>query len=74
MINDLNYDRNAEESAVEGFADRITDAGQEFYDNPAGAEAIPNWARVLAAFPDLPRQMREAVELDMQDASLTATS
>ena len=74
VINDLNYDRNAEESAVEGFADRITDAGQEFYDNPAGAEAIPNWARVLAAFPDLPRQMREAVELDMQDASLTATS
>lgn len=74
VINDLNYDRNAEESAVEGFADRITDAGLEFYDNPAGAEAIPNWSRVLAAFPDLPRQMREAVELDMQEVSLHATS
>ena len=46
------------------FADRITEAGREFYENPAGAEAIPNWARVLAAFPDLPQEMRQAVADD----------
>jgi glucosyl-3-phosphoglycerate synthase len=67
VINDLYYDRNAEESAVEGFADRVSAAGEEFYRNPAGAEAIPNWARVLAAYPDLPRKMRQLVEQDKQD-------
>jgi glucosyl-3-phosphoglycerate synthase len=70
VVNDLHYDRNAEESTVEGFADRITEAGLEFYDNPAGAAAIPNWARVLAAFPDLPRKMRQLVELDANQVEL----
>jgi glucosyl-3-phosphoglycerate synthase len=72
VINDLYYDRNAEESAVEGFADRVTAAGREFYENPAGAAAIPNWARVLAAFPDLPRKMRQLVEVDMQETTSVA--
>ena len=64
VINVLQYDRHAEEHAIEAFADRITAAGREFYENPAGAEAIPNWARVLAAFPDLPQELRRAVAAD----------
>ena len=66
LINVLDYDRHAEEHAVEAFADRITEAGREFYANPAGAAAIPNWARVLAAFPDLPNEVRQAVTADKQ--------
>ena len=73
VINNLAYDRNAEESAVEGFAERVTEAGLEFSDNPAGAEAIPNWARVLAAFPDLPGEMRSAVEMDHKEAMVAVT-
>ncbi len=67
LINVLAYDRHAEEHAIEAFADRVTAAGQEFYANPAGAEAIPNWARVLAAFPDLPNELRQAVRSDRRD-------
>ncbi len=72
LINMLEYDRHAEEHAIEAFADRITDAGQEFYANPAGAEAIPNWTRVLAAFPNLPHELRQAVNADRE--SLAAFS
>ena len=69
LINVLHYDRNSEEKAIEAFADRITEAGREFYSNPAGAEAIPNWARVLAAFPNLPHEMRDAVAADTAEIS-----
>ena len=67
LINVLEYDRHSEEHAIEAFANRITEAGLEFYANPAGAEAIPNWARVLAAFPDLPQELRKAVVADRAD-------
>ena len=67
LINNLAYDRHAEEQAVEGFAERITLAGDAFREDPAGAEAIPNWARVLTAFPDFPKQLREAARQDAEE-------
>ena len=61
LINGLVFDRHAEEHAVEGFANRVTDAGEMFLSDPSGGEAIPNWTRVLTAFPDFPERMRQAV-------------
>lgn len=64
VINNLAFDRHAEEAAVEGFSDRLAAAGQAYLTNPAGAEAIPNWTHILSAFPDLPQQLRDAVRED----------
>lgn len=64
LINGLQFDRHAEEHAVEGFAQRVTMAGEVFQSDPAGGEAIPNWTRVLTAFPDFPQRMRAAVQAD----------
>ena len=67
LANNLTYDRHSEEQAVEGFARQITVAGEMFCEDPAGAAAIPNWARVLAAFPDFPRRLRAAARADAEE-------
>lgn len=59
-VNDLQYDRHVEESAIDAFAECITTAAQEFHGNPNGAEAIPNWTRVRAAFPGFTSRLRDA--------------
>ncbi|MFO7902046.1 MAG: glycosyl transferase [Pirellulaceae bacterium] len=64
LINGLYFDRHYEEVAVEGFAERVTVAGEMFQKDPSGGEAIPNWTRVLTAFPDFPQQLRAAAEAD----------
>ncbi len=66
LINGLQFDRHLEEQAVEGFAERVTAAGDVFQSDPSGGEAIPNWTRVLTAFPDFPQQLRAAVAADAQ--------
>lgn len=60
LVNGQIYDRHAEERAVEGFARQIQIAGDTFRTDPLGGAAIPNWVRVLAAFPDLPARLRAA--------------
>ena len=67
LINGLQFDRHAEEQAVEGFAERIMEAGRLFHEDPAGCEAIPNWTRVLTAYPDFPRQLRTAARRDAEE-------
>lgn len=67
MMNSLQFDRHAEEQAIEGFARQIMAAGEIFQKDPAGGEAIPNWSRVLASFPEFPRQLWEAVEADAKE-------
>lgn len=67
MMNGLQFDRHEEEQAVEGFARQIALAGELFQREPAGGEAIPNWVRVLSAFPDFPQQLRQAAEDDRQE-------
>lgn len=61
IVNDLEFDRHREELAIDAFADCITTAAEVFRQDPNGAEAIPNWTRVRAAFPDLTRRLRDAV-------------
>ena len=67
LINHLSFDRHDEEIAIEGFASQIMVAGEAFQQDPAGGEAIPNWVRVLSAFPDFPQQLRQAVVEDAQE-------
>lgn len=69
LMNGLHYDRHEEEQAVEGFARRIETAGELFRTDPLGNEPIPNWSRVLAAFPSFPAMLRDAVR---DDARATA--
>ncbi len=71
VMNGLEYNRHDEEQAVEGFAERITAAGEAFRADPAGGEAIPNWSRVLTAIPNFPDQLREAAIADAADFVLT---
>jgi glucosyl-3-phosphoglycerate synthase len=66
-INGLNYDRHAEEGAVEAFADQVMVAADLFQQDVVGTEALPNWTRVVTAFPDLPEQLREACRLDREE-------
>ena len=60
VINDLSFNRHVEEMSIDAFADCITTAADIFRADPRGAEAIPNWTRVRAAFPDFTRKLREA--------------
>jgi len=64
VVNGLTFDRHQEEEAVEGFCQQIITAGDAFCENPVGGGEIPNWARVLAAFPDVPQQIRGIAEAD----------
>ncbi len=66
MVNGLEFDRHAEEQAVEGFAEQVLAAGETFLGDPTGGEAIPNWSRVLTAFPDFPQRLRQAVMQDLE--------
>ena len=67
LFNGLTFDRHAEEQAVENFAERITVAGETFSQDPAGGQAIPNWTRVISAFPDLPADIVRAVKADADE-------
>jgi glucosyl-3-phosphoglycerate synthase len=66
LINHLKFDRHEEEAAIESFASQIMAAGEVFQQDPSGGEAIPNWVRVLSAFPDFPEQLHQAALEDAQ--------
>lgn len=59
-VNGLSYDRHGEETMIDAFASCITTSAEIFRNDPNGAEAIPNWTRVRAAFPDFMDRLREA--------------
>lgn len=63
-INGLEYDRHAEESSIELFAQSIKEAGESFLNNPKEAPFIPNWNRVFSAIPDFSEQLLNAVAAD----------
>lgn len=63
-MNGLTTDRHHEEEAVELFAANIVEAGNTFLENPMETPFIPNWSRVQSAYPDLLRNMYEAIQAD----------
>lgn len=69
VMNGLSLDIHKEEAAVEMFAQNIMSAGQQFLDNPMETPFIPTWNRVVSAVPDILEQLKEAVELDVEEFS-----
>jgi glucosyl-3-phosphoglycerate synthase len=60
-INRLHFDRHAESTAMESFAEALKIAGQAFWQNPSEMLLIPSWHRVIAAVPDVYDQLLEAI-------------
>jgi glucosyl-3-phosphoglycerate synthase len=67
VMNGLKLDINAEEKAVEMFAQNIMTAGQSFLEVPMERPFIPSWNRVVSAMPDVYDRLIEAVEADHAD-------
>ncbi|MBI2840316.1 MAG: glycosyl transferase [Acidobacteria bacterium] len=63
-IDDLDFDRHEEESAVAAFADAMRLAAESFMEDPFGAPLIPNWNRITAAMPGFLDRVRDAVDFD----------
>ncbi|RMG38376.1 MAG: glycosyl transferase [Planctomycetota bacterium] len=66
VVNRLRFDRHAEEQAVEGFAEQIEAAGRMFLEAPSSVAEIPNWTRVLSAFPNFPARLRAIARDDLR--------
>jgi len=62
MLNGLKFDRNAEEAAVNVFAQSLNAAAEEFVSDPLALPLIPNWSRVLAAIPEFYDLLAETVD------------
>jgi glucosyl-3-phosphoglycerate synthase len=62
MLNGLTFDRHAEEMAVSVFARSLSEAANEFIREPRGLPLIPNWNRVMAAFPEFFDLLQDAAE------------
>jgi len=60
LVNDLQFDRHVEEISIDAFAECITTASEVFRADPRGTEAIPNWTRVRAAFPQFTQRLRDS--------------
>jgi glucosyl-3-phosphoglycerate synthase len=63
-LNGLQFDRHAEELAVETFSGALRGAGLDFVRDPLGAPQIPNWSRVISAMPSFLDDLRDAVDAD----------
>ena len=63
-INGLHFDQHYEELMVETFTTGLRAAGLAFVRDPMRRPLIPNWHRVIAAFPEFLADLRYAVELD----------
>jgi len=65
VFNHLAYDRHEEELAVETFGQALGEACEQFLADPLGTPALPNWARVQSAMPEIGGRLVRAVsELD----------
>ncbi len=67
IINGLNFDRHAEEQAVELFAQNLMTAGAYFLDNPMDTPFVPSWNRVISAVPDVMERLLDAVHEDNKE-------
>ena len=64
MVNGLDFDRDAEERAVETFANNVLTAGQEFLRTGQELPYVPSWNRVLSVYPSAPADLAQIVESD----------
>lgn len=72
ILNGLNFDRHAEDSAVNTFARSLREASGNFMEDPLGAPQIPNWNRVAAAVPDVfDRILQAQKEMDRAASATT---
>jgi glucosyl-3-phosphoglycerate synthase len=78
VVNGLNFDRDAEERAVETFANNVLTAGQEFLRTGQELPYVPSWNRVLSVYPSAPTDLAQIVERDhhefrnVQDSDVVA--
>jgi glucosyl-3-phosphoglycerate synthase len=63
-VNGLQYDRHAESTAFETFAEAIHLAGESIETDPLGTPLISNWNRVFSAIPDFAAKLVEYVDAD----------
>ena len=66
LINNLSFDIDNEERAVELFAENIMKAGEIYLDRPMETPFIPSWNRVRSAFPDVFDEIAAAVASDRE--------
>ena len=71
IMNGLELDIHNEEKAVEMFAQNLLSAGNTFLEQPMETPFIPSWNRVISAVPDILSQIKEAVEEDYKEFSVT---
>ncbi len=74
LLNDLAFDRHAEEHAVATFARSLDQAAREFAADPLGMPLIPNWNRVAAAIPEFFELLTRAVSADAEPARAMAAA
>ncbi len=63
-VNGLQYDRHAESTAFETFAQAIGLAGDAIEADPLGTPLISNWNRVFSAIPEFAAKLVEFVDKD----------
>jgi hypothetical protein len=56
-INGFPFDRDLEERSAEAFAGALYRAGEQYLTNLLHVPLLPNWNRVVSAFPDAPEWM-----------------
>jgi glucosyl-3-phosphoglycerate synthase len=61
-INNLDYNRQAEITAVEAFQDAIKEAAAEFYDDPMGVASLSPWITVRSVLPEFSDKFRDKVK------------
>ncbi len=64
LLNGLDFDRHAEEQAVELFTQAIVRAGEVYLGHPEEVPFMANWNRVFSAIPDFADTLLDAVEMD----------
>ena len=61
-FNGLEFDRHSEEETLDTFTRALAEGCQQFQEDPLGTPALPNWARVISAFPEIGPRLIKAVE------------
>ena len=70
MINNLPFDRDREDLAVNTFAEGLRLGAGSFRDAPLESPELPNWNQVTASLPRFPAMLREAVESDNESGKV----